>query len=371
MYVWDLPRRRLEKILPRGDSPADGHTLVAFSPDGRWLVSAALLGATGYGAGSGYYFWETGTWKRGLFVPFKLAAGWGEPVFSPDGAMIAFCHAPNQVRLAEVETGRTIAHLTTLESLSPTPLSFSRDGSRLVAATNRHTALIWNLGRIRDKLRTMGLDWDAPSLTPEEAPPGDLPAAVRSIRVIGEALEPAARRAAELAEMNRLLAARPDDAEALIQRGWLFTRQQKWPEAVADLERGLHLRPDDNDALYTLALAHFRTNNLPAARATLEKYLARCPEDVDAHVTRGQVALRLGRLQEAVDEYSKALDADPQSRDPVRFNRSEIEFRLGKLQEALADLDLLIQRYPQDSGLYALRGQVHDASATANRPRPT
>ena len=111
--------------------------------------------------------------------------------------------------------------------------------------------------------------------------------------------------------MNRRLAANPDDAEALIHRGWLFTQQKKWPEAIADLERGLHLRPDDTDALFLLAEAYSETNNLPAARATLEKYLARSPDDVDARVMKGQVALRLGRLQEAVDDFSKVLDADP------------------------------------------------------------
>ena len=43
--------------------------------------------------------------------------------------------------------------------------------------------------------------------------------------------------------MNRRLAAKPDDAEALIHRGWLFTQQKKWPEAIADLEHASPAAP--------------------------------------------------------------------------------------------------------------------------------
>ena len=234
--------------------------------------------------------------------------------------------APDQVLLADAATGRELARLTTLQPVNPTPLVFSPDGTKLVASTNQKTALVWDLRRIRDQLAPMGLDWDAPPYPTVPAASdaaGPLPPP-RPVRVVGEVIEPQARRAAELAEMNRRLAAKPDDAEALIHRGWLFTRQKKWPEAIADLERGLHLRPDDTDALFLLAEAHSQTNNLPAARGTLEKYLARSPDDIDARVMKGQVALRLGRLQEAVDDFSKVLDADPESRSPVRYRRADL-----------------------------------------------
>ena len=75
---------------------------------------------------------------------------------------------------------------------------------------------------------------------------------------------------------------------------------------------------------------------------------------------KGQAALQLGRLQEAVDDFSKVLDADPESRAPVRYRRAQIWLRLGKFQDALADLNALIQRFPRDPALYELRSQVHD-----------
>ncbi len=313
VYVWDLPRHRFERILPRADTPADGSTLPAFSPDGRWLVVNSAVGVA-----SGYYFWEVGTWKRGPYIPRPTSAGWAEPVFSPDGDLVALSVAANRVRLHEMATGRTIAHLTTLQALAPAALAFSPDGTRLIASTNRHTALIWDLRRIRERLRTKGLDWDQPPYAPEESSPGASLAPIRSIRVLGEAPKPAARRAAELAACEARLRDHPDDVEALLDRGWLKLKMSKPAEAIPDVERGLRLRPDDSDALYLLAEAQIATNDRAAARSTLEKYVARAGDDTDARAVKGRLALQLGRLEEAADEYDKVLDLDP-ARVRVRF----------------------------------------------------
>ncbi len=254
------------------DAVGDAIFSIRFSPDGRWLVSSTMS------ASSAFHFWRVGTWGLDLrIVKERLGGADYPPAFASDGRLMALGIAPDQVLLADAATGRELARLTTLQPVTPTPLVFSPDGTKLVARTNQKTALIWDLRRIRDQLRPMGLDWDAPPY-PTAPAASDLAGPVpppRPVRVIGEVIEPQAQRAVEVAELNRRLAAQPDDAEALIQRGWLFTQQQKWPEAIADLERGSHLRPDDTHALFLLARAYSDTSNLPAARATLEKYLAR------------------------------------------------------------------------------------------------
>jgi eukaryotic-like serine/threonine-protein kinase len=353
IYVWDLPGRRLERTLSAGDSLADSQTVARFSPDGRWLVSSSNVAPA-----CGYYFWEVGTWKRGPFIARSISPTWPEPVFSPDGQVIALSVSNQQIRLAEAATGRTLAHLTTLEPRGAIPFAFSPDGTRLIVSAGV-TALMWDLRRIRDRLRTMDLDWDQPPYRPEDDSPGAALPSIRSIRLIGEALEPVARRAAELAAVDAKLRDHPDDPDARFERGWLKLRMAKASEAIADLKRGLSLRPDDGDAPFLLAEACTQAGNPAAAKATLEKYLARSPSDIDARAMHGQAALQLGRLQEAADEFTKVLDADPR-RDSVRSRRAQTWLRLGRSQEALADVDELIQNYPKDPTLYELRSQVND-----------
>jgi serine/threonine protein kinase/WD40 repeat protein/tetratricopeptide (TPR) repeat protein len=356
--VWDLRRRRLERNLRPKDALSFTKFFIGFSPDGRWLVSCTTPDTEKLS----YHFWCLGTWEPGLQIDHERS-GIADypPAFSGDGRLMALGIAPDQVLLADAATGRELARLTTLQPVTPTPLAFSPDGTKLVASTHQRTALVWDLRRIRDQLAPRGLNWDAPPYPTASAvsEASGLVPPPRSVRVIGEVIETKARRAAELAEMNRRLTANPDDAEALIHRGWLFHLEKKWPDAIADLERWLRLRPDDTDALFLLAQAYGQTNNLPAARTTLERYLVRSSEDIDARAMRGEVSFRLGRLQEAADDSTKVLAADP-GRDPVRYRRAQIWLRLGRFPEALADLAPLIQRDPQNPALYDLRSQVHD-----------
>ena len=270
--------------------------------------------------------------------------------------------APDQVLLADAATGRELARLTTLQPVTPTPLAFSPDGTKLVASTNQKTALVWDLRRIRDQLAPMGLDWDAPPYPTASAASdaaGPLPPP-RPVRVVGEVIEPQARRAAELAEMNRRLAAKPDDAEALIHRGWLFTQQKKWPEAIADLEQSLRLRPGDSDACWLLGQAYQETGNLAGALAAFSRLLERTPDDRDARFQRGLLALALGQPDLAIGDFSRILAAEPDL-DRARYRRAQALIRLGRHREALADLDILIPKYPNDYALYQLRGIVREA----------
>jgi tetratricopeptide (TPR) repeat protein len=368
IYIWDLPRRRRESILPGADGEGDTSTFVTFSPDGRWLISFSANPVA-----PGYYFWEVGTWKRGTTVSLHATAGVGEPIFSSDGRLMALGVSAHQIRLTEAATFGALAHLTTLQPLSATPLAFSPDGTRLIAATNRRYTLMWDLRRIRNQLGTMDLDWDQPSFPPAAETPTTKKPKVRSIRVVGEVLERSARRAAELAMLNQQLQANPDDADALFERADVKLRAMTWSEAIADLEQVLRLTPDDPDARLRLAEAYLQTDSLREAGTALDQHLARSPRDLDARLWRGLVALRLGQSQAAADDFTYVLAADPEQ-EVARDGCARAWLTLGRPQDALTDLDELIRSHPGDASFVELRGEIHerlghDEAARADRER--
>jgi serine/threonine protein kinase/WD40 repeat protein len=357
VLVWDLPSGRLVQTLRPNENVGDMEFRVRFSPDGRWLVSCTHNDASR----QAYHFWRVGTWELGQRIPQERnGQAFYPPAFTGDGRLMALGIAPDQILLADPATGQELARLTTLRALTPTPLVFSPDGTKLIAGTSERTVLVWDLRRIRDQLAPMGLDWEAP---PYPAVPiqTDRPVPVprsRIVRVVGEVLEPVTRRAAERAEMDRRLAFNPDDAEALLHRGWLSTTELKWTEAIADLERGARLRPDDMDAMFLLAEAHQKASQPAEALAAIQTYLKHCTDDVDARLMKGQLALQLGRPQEAADDFTKVLNSDP-DRDHVRDQRARIWILMGRLNEAMADLDVLTRHNPKDLVLSNLRSQVH------------
>jgi tetratricopeptide (TPR) repeat protein len=182
------------------------------------------------------------------------------------------------------------------------------------------------------------------------------------VRVVGEVIETRARRAGELAEMNRRLASNPDDAEALLHRGWLFLLDKKCPEAIADLERRLRLPPDDADVCFLLAEAYHAMGNLAGALAAINRLLERAPEDRDARFRRGLLALAAAQPDLAVDDFTCILAAEPDD-DRARYRRAQALIRLRRNREALADLDVLLSNGPNDDALvlYQLRSTVHEA----------
>ncbi len=159
--------------------------------------------------------------------------------------------------------------------------------------------------------------------------------------------------------MNRRLAAKPDDSEALIHRGWLFNQQKKWPDAISNLEQLLRLRPDDSDACWLLGEAYQETGNLAGALAAFSRLLARAPEDHEARFARGLLALALAQPVLALDDFNRILGAEPDL-ERARYRRAQALTQLSRHREALADLDILIPKDPDDDALYELRGIVRE-----------
>jgi WD40 repeat protein len=127
---------------------------VAFSPNGKWLLTARAP----------CKLWTTATW--GLV---RELGGTGL-CFSPDSRLVALLDASRIVRLVEAETGRLIARIESLESSEVLWATFSPDGSRLVLVPNSIPAVrVWDLRLVRKRLASLGLDWDAPAF-PDDDP---------------------------------------------------------------------------------------------------------------------------------------------------------------------------------------------------------
>ena len=353
--VWDLRRRRLERLLRPNDPVRDMTFLVGFSPDGRWLTSCTISDQ-----GTWYEFWHTGTWDLG-----QERQGGGfypPPVYTGDGRLMALGITGNDVMLADGATGREVVRLTVLKGSMP--LAFSPDNTKLVAATGQKAVLVWDLRRIRDRLASLGLDWDAPIYPASTASVGGTAAGpvqpLRHVRVVGEVLETQARRRVERGEMDRRLGANPDDAEALIHRGWLSLTERRLPEAIADLDHLHRQQPDYPDVERMLGQAYQDMGNLAAAPAFSSRVLERTPEDQEFRFERGMLAFAAGLTQQAADDFTRVLAADP-TRDLARYHRARALNRMGRYPEASADLDALIGRNPKDFMLYELRGTAHEA----------
>ena len=159
----------------------------------------------------------------------------------------------------------------------------------------------------------------------------------------------AGRYAEALRICERILAARPDDPEALHLSGLARFREGDEDGAIDALTRSLELRPDSADVLANLAqmqferghyeAAHacfmaaldlapgdhmlkfrigetlFRAENYAGAEAAYRDVLKQVPDFVPAHYDLGLVLAALNRLPEAIASYDEAARRDPAELD--------------------------------------------------------
>jgi WD40 repeat protein len=143
VMLWDLVTgdlvRSLEaKSKPGEDSPlrqvSNAVTAVAFSPDGKLLLSAGHEGTK-------MYLWNASSGRpvRSWEAQPQIAA----LAFSADGTLVASGGADSHIHLWEVATGRLV-HTFAGHAGRVTALAFSRDGHRVFSSSYDGTVGVWN-----------------------------------------------------------------------------------------------------------------------------------------------------------------------------------------------------------------------------------
>jgi WD40 repeat protein len=271
--VWRIRDAVAEKVV---DLPIDYGTRVAFSPDGRWLMTHQ----------SPCRLWEPATGR-----PVHQIGGSGL-CFSPDGRLLAVQDADKVLRLVEAATNRTVARLESLDTHNLESGVFSPDGSRLVVTTPEGPAVhIWDLRSIRRKLAGMHLDWVAPAypaIDPADGAGPPLPlTAVVDLGVLdadagpllerARKLQVAGKTAEAIAVLRQAVGRSPDLAEARNELAWLLATApgplRNPPEAVAHARRAAELMPDRSMYLNTHGVALYRAGRFAEAVPVLGKSL--------------------------------------------------------------------------------------------------
>jgi WD40 repeat protein len=241
--IWDAHTGRLVMDLPTTELRGDA--TVAFTSDGRWLVT---------GNNGDYRFWQVGSWRPDRVIAMERA-GFAAMAFSRDGRIMAIIKSPRHVQLCDVATG---SELATFEAADPQHiyhLSFSADGSKLAVSCNHQVIQVWDLRAIRRKLAEINLDWDLPPPLVGKGTGGGEPTIsprVLTIKVdTGHLLANAGGGASPETLQNALalwstsIALCPYHPEPYHQRGHIFQKLGQPREAMEDFTAALFWQPQN------------------------------------------------------------------------------------------------------------------------------
>ena len=117
------------------------------------------------------------------------------------------------------------------------------------------------------------------------------------------------------AEQERLLAELakqlPADARIQAQVGIVLFARQDYDGAVRALSRAVELDPKFTLPYNQLGYAYRAQGKNAEAEKTFKKYAELLPDDPNPHDSYAELLMRLGRFDESIAEYKKALQIDP------------------------------------------------------------
>jgi tetratricopeptide (TPR) repeat protein len=110
---------------------------------------------------------------------------------------------------------------------------------------------------------------------------------------------------------QKLVSAYPNDERALTILGTNYFGQQEWSRAIAEYDKAVKIAPDFSQPYNQLGYAHRFLENYESAEKAFLKYIELIPNDPNPHDSYAELLLRIGRYDESIGHYRKALEMNP------------------------------------------------------------
>lgn len=156
---------------------------------------------------------------------------------------------------------------------------------------------------------------------------------------------------------DSVLKTRPNDVDALIERGQIQIKRGHWSDAVQSLQTAVKNEPHSGLAYYHLGQAFDGLRNGEQAERAWEDALRYRPDLVEAQRALAQLALRKGDMLELERYSSQIVNLQPASVDGYAL-RALSYLRRGKFPQAEPDVLKAIEVAPSSSLGYVQMGNL-------------
>jgi tetratricopeptide (TPR) repeat protein len=150
--------------------------------------------------------------------------------------------------------------------------------------------------------------------------------------------------------LEKLVTAYPNDERAQFVLGNYYFGQQEYGPAVEHYKKATELAPSYSPAFNILGYAYRQQADYANAEQAFKKYVDLIPNDPNPYDSYAELLLKMGRFDESIVQYRKALAIDPHF-VPSHFGISADLTYLGKPQEAEAELGTMADQARNDGEL--------------------
>ena len=110
--------------------------------------------------------------------------------------------------------------------------------------------------------------------------------------------------------LERLVAAYPNDERAHFNLGGYYFGQQDYTQAISHYKKATEIAPDYSTAFNILGYAYRQNEAYGDAENAFKKYIELIPKDPNPYDSYAELLLKMGRFDEAITQYNKALAID-------------------------------------------------------------
>jgi tetratricopeptide (TPR) repeat protein len=150
--------------------------------------------------------------------------------------------------------------------------------------------------------------------------------------------------------LDKLVTAYPNDERAHFNLGGYYFGQQQLSDAVAEYKRATELSPTYSSAFNLLGYAYRQQGDYVNAEQAFKKYVELIPNDPNPYDSYAELLLKMGRFNESIEQYHKALSVDAHF-VPSHFGIAADLMYLGKPAEAETELQKMASDARNDGEL--------------------
>lgn len=109
--------------------------------------------------------------------------------------------------------------------------------------------------------------------------------------------------------LNKAIILKPDFAIAYTLRGHVYYELVRYEEAIADYTKAISLNPNSPDVYYSRAyILYYELKDYESAILDLTESIKLAPNYGDSYAMRGHIYKKLGKFEEALDDYTEACE---------------------------------------------------------------
>jgi tetratricopeptide (TPR) repeat protein len=150
--------------------------------------------------------------------------------------------------------------------------------------------------------------------------------------------------------LDKLVVAYPNDERAQFALGGYYFGQQDYAQAIEHNKKATEIAPNYSPAYNILGYSYRQAGDYADAEQAFKRYIELIPKDPNPYDSYAELLLRMGRFEDSITQYRKALSIDPNF-NPSRFGISADLTYSGKPDGAQAELQTMEHRARNDGEL--------------------